>query len=770
MQIPKNIKITDITGKTTALLSPSSDGLKGVYVDSRINGESTLEFQLPSTSEKIPLIKAESLIWTDKAVYSLLKDDAIDIVMDDNGGIWTKFMSVERWNELDTSFVEPYISNDPNIPIPADLAVIIVGGGTNLTGGLYPTGTAAHALYAVLQGSGWTMGICDVTGIHDLEMEKESRLSIIKQIQNTWGGFLVWDSVNKVVHLRNADLWQNYTGFQIRYAKNLKHITRTQSNRITTKLYVFGKDNLSIDSINDGKIYLTNFSYTNQVYTRTYSNPDIDDVNELKQKGLAEIALNCKPRYNYKAKIVDLRTLPEYSHEDFALGDMADVINHSAISSDLENMYTIDYRYMIDNLNMTVDELSNITVDEMQPIKKYYTRIRLIRHKYNVFQPWDCELELGDPEERFIEKLKASFDNNSLIDKTFNSSGKLSGSNLVDGSVINNKIANAALDASKFNTKQIILTGDTWQDNTPSNGYVAWNAHKLFFGGIEYAIIGGNTNKKYIVWRKSVSSTIYQCYTEDEFAAIKLADSDFVIAVNNGGLHDVAWYNRLARQFIGSVFIADAAIKTAHIENAAIVSAKIADLAVTGAKIGYAAIDSANIKDLAVTSLKIGDTAITEDKLANYAVTNSKIGTLAVTTAKIANLAVSTAKIADLAVTDAKINSLSADKITAGTITALININSPKIYGGKYYGGNEDSAYIQVGAVSGNYGDLSLYKGGTTSPIFQILEGVPVVDLKAMNVLFLSTTGNITYAYKKWDFSNADSIVWGNNYPVARFA
>jgi len=67
-------------------------------------------------------------------------------------------------------------------------------------------------------------------------------------------------------------------------------------------------------------------------------------------------------------------------------------------------------------------------------------------------------------------------------------------------------------------------------------------------------------------------------HTESEFANINLADDEFVIAVNNNGIHDVAWYSRIARQFIGSVFIADAAIKTAHIEDAAITNAKIAEL------------------------------------------------------------------------------------------------------------------------------------------------------------------------------------------------
>lgn len=723
-QIAKNIEIKNTNSKTVAFLSPKADGLKDVWADNRLNGESTLEFSLPSNCEKINEITPECQICVNGKVYSLLNNESIEEVMDEKGAIWTKFMAVERWYDLGTSYVEPYISNDPNNLIPSDLAVIIVGGGNDLSGGMYTVGTGAHALNAVLQGSDWSMGICDVTGLHDLEAEKVSRLELIKLIQGTWGGYLVWDSVNKVVHLRDEDMLQNYTGFQIRYAKNLKNITRTQSNRLVTKLYCFGKDDLDIASVNGGIKYLTDFSYTSMEYTNKYINADIEDAEELKQKGLAELALNCKPRYNYQAKAVDLRVLPEYSHEDFELGDMVDIIN------------------------------SKMEINE---------RVRLIRYKYNIFQPWNCEFELGDPLERFVEKLKTSFNTSNLINNTFDSSGHLPGWKLVDGSVINNKIANSALDASKFNTKQIILTSDVWNDNTPLNGSVTWNAHKLFFGGVEYSILGGNTNKKYIVWRKDVSPTTYQTYTEEEFASISLKDYDFVIAVNNSGLHDIAWYNRLARQFIGSVFIADAAIKSAHIADASIISAKIADAAITNAKIGTAAIKSANIEDLSVTSLKIGDTAITEDKLMNGAVTNGKI----------ANLAITTAKIDNLAVTNAKISSLSADKITAGTITATIEIQSPIIRGS---GGN--SAYMQLGVTGGsNYGDLSLYRGSTggSYPVFRIYDNQSSMDLQfglgsSTPKSILYSTGSVTYPLNKWDFSQASSIEWGSNYPVARFA
>lgn len=93
------------------------------------------------------------------------------------------------------------------------------------------------------------------------------------------------------------------------------------------------------------------------------------------------MAILCRPRHQYTVKIADLRTLPEYSHENFSVGDMADVID------------------------------PDVAADS--------PRVRILRHKYNLFQPWDCEIELGDPLERFVEQLKASFDTSGIVQRLF---------------------------------------------------------------------------------------------------------------------------------------------------------------------------------------------------------------------------------------------------------------------------------------------------------------------------------------------------------------
>ena len=136
---------------------------------------------------------------------------------------------------------------------------------------------------------------------------------------------------------------------------------------------------------------------------------------------------------------------------------------------------------------------------------------------------------------------------------------------------------------------------------------------------------------------------------------------------------------KIAGAAITSAKIAEAAIQTAHIEDAAITQAKIALLAVDEARIADLAVGTAKIKDAAISTAKIQDLAVTGAKIANATITNANIanatiGTAqialgAITTALIEKGAVGTAQIADGSITDAKIVELSANRITAGTLS-----------------------------------------------------------------------------------------------------
>ena len=141
-------------------------------------------------------------------------------------------------------------------------------------------------------------------------------------------------------------------------------------------------------------------------------------------------------------------------------------------------------------------------------------------------------------------------------------------------------------------------------------------------------------------------------------------------AVKNAKIDDAAISTaKIQDAAITNAKVAGAAIGTANIQDAAIVAAKILDGEIVTAKIADLAVTSGKIADLAVTTAKIAQAAITNAQIANAAVDTAQIALGAITAALIANGAVGTAQIADASITDAKIVELTANKITAGTLS-----------------------------------------------------------------------------------------------------
>ena len=377
-EIPEHIHIRDKNGNRMAYLSPRADGLTEEYIDRHLNEESNIDFQLPMTSPKWQHLTAECRIIAGDREFVILKPDAIDVERDEQGRVWGRIMGTESWKLLDRSFVT--VSNDIQIPDPPWGAVVILSGGESISGNPYSTGQAGFALYELLRGTEWSLGTVDVTGVRDLETEKESRLYNIKQVRDLWGGFLVWEYVvngegavtDRKLHFREENTWQNYEGFMVRYAKNIKKISKTTNNKIITKLYPFGADYLNIKDVNAGNLYLEDYSYTNEVYEGTYFNQGIHTAPVLKEMAEKYLEKMHKPRDTYNVHQVDVRTLPGYNHENFQLGDIVDIYS------------------------------PEVTEEIVQQ--------RIVRHRYKIFQPWICELTIGEPEDRIEKKIQETFE------------------------------------------------------------------------------------------------------------------------------------------------------------------------------------------------------------------------------------------------------------------------------------------------------------------------------------------------------------------------
>jgi len=275
-------------------------------------------------------------------------------------------------------------------------------------------------------------------------------------------------------------------------------------------------------------------------------------------------------------------------------------------------------------------------------------------------------------------------------------------------------------------------------NDSPDPGYVSWSNVVLYWKDNKYEIEDGSTNKKYIWWDYSTSTTTFQ--TSDTRPELDL--EDVIIGYNDNGTWRLMCYQpTVMADYVragvlqssnwgattGSQFnLDDGTFKlggsdspklswdgsTLSIEGNVTITggSGVANLSDAGALATLDVVGTAQIDDLAVTTAKIADAAITTAKIDDLAVTEAKIADAAITNAKIADAAITNAKIADATITDAKIASLSADKITTGTLDAsqvnVINLNANNITAGTLTGRTVQTAAYGLRAsmvTSGTY-------------------------------------------------------------------
>lgn len=368
------------------------------------NGASTFTFQISVYSRKwMDIFDPENKYIVDGREYVCLNEDGIQI--DDD---LVSVTAYESWKLLEKKYVQAYnvpkeeefIDDQTVCLLPKSTEPLVVNGVT-YTNNPYPRGSAGYNLWALLQGSGWSLKFCDVIvdgfnpaedyGVFNIETDQKDLLYNLEYVRELYGGIFEWDSINKTLSLHDSDKWDTNYGFEIRKGKNLQSLSIVHDNDIITRLYPLGEGNLNIAAVNDNKRYVENFSYTNAIYERNLSNADIYDQKQLKFWGEKELAKLCKPRKNVTASIVDVRTVPGKEYETFDINDIATVV------------YTEG--------------------DEKKLVKE---QLRIISWSYNVFAPYEMTLELGDKRKDAVDYLKQAYDAGNASDEIIDSNGDIS--------------------------------------------------------------------------------------------------------------------------------------------------------------------------------------------------------------------------------------------------------------------------------------------------------------------------------------------------------
>jgi phage minor structural protein len=228
--------------------------------------------------------------------------------------------------------------------------------------------TPREILEDMLEGTGWYVGKVEINSRRNLSLEEGlvNRLKAMNELPSIFDGELKFNTKNNTVDFlvpRGRD-----SGAAIVYRKNMDEIEHEYStDQLTTKLYLYGKDNMSIaDAHPEGKEYIENYEYTDKVRVTIMKDERFTNPYHLYEKGVNALKILSRPTGSYRIKLSDLSILSGLSHEQFYLGD---------------TVWVFDEELQIND------------------------RKRIMKWRYNVKRPWDTEVILESKHPTLSELL-----------------------------------------------------------------------------------------------------------------------------------------------------------------------------------------------------------------------------------------------------------------------------------------------------------------------------------------------------------------------------
>ena len=370
-----------VLDKNETLLAMFKRDDKNTIINPKIkktqNSETTFTFSIAINNPKWEQIKnPENLYIVNDMMFSTNFEGSFEEIISDNGEKYINVIAYERQKLLSRKFVRAWNSTTGFDVVDTFMVVVLSNGDLplknngQLVNSKYTSGSSGYVLDALLYGTGWTTGTCDVEGTFDFETDLIDIYENILKVQEIWGGILVFDSLNKKVHHRDETKFLPYSGYEVKYAKNMQSSENRYNNKIITKLCPLGEGNLNIKSVNDGSEWLTNYTYTDTILEGIVNNPDITEPNQLKAWGERKLQDLCKPSKELTVQTVLLNKTKGYELEELDINHIVDVINYQGIENTIEELRVVNFEYNLWDFSDATIQLSDITLESTDIFKK----------------------------------------------------------------------------------------------------------------------------------------------------------------------------------------------------------------------------------------------------------------------------------------------------------------------------------------------------------------------------------------------------------------
>lgn len=391
------IYVTDKNEQLIAVFNRDDDNtLINPRVQKTQNSESIFTFSIDLNNPKWKEINnPENLYWVDGMVFSTNFDGSFEETISSTDEKLMSITAYERQKLLSRKYVRAWNSITGLQKIDTFMVVILSGGTEALVNNgeyvnsSHQQGESGYVLDALLYGTGWTTGTCNAglyrqeagdyknERVFDFETDQLDIYENIMKVQELWGGIIVFDSVNKIVHHYDETLWLPYSGYEVKYRKNMQSLNKVYNNKIITRLCPLGESGLNIKEavIDDegtkyGSEWIENFEYTDTVLEGIENNADITDPTQLKKWGERKLKDLCKPSKELTVDVVLLYQTDGYELETIDLNDIVDVINYNNVEGETEQLRVVNFEYGVWDKSDAVVELSDITLDSTDIFKK----------------------------------------------------------------------------------------------------------------------------------------------------------------------------------------------------------------------------------------------------------------------------------------------------------------------------------------------------------------------------------------------------------------
>lgn len=201
---------------------------------------------------------------------------------------------------------------------------------------------------------------------------------------------------------------------------NLKQLNvDTHTHKYITRVIPIGKDGLTIESVNNGKNYLENKSYSDKNIYGIWQSDKHEDPNALKtdaKRFLDEMAV---PYETYEVVVDDLYALKGYTDFQYGLGDIVTIID-----GDTE------------------------------------TRIqqRIIQRTYNLLEPDKDTIHIANKDATFEDYYKRLQTIADMTQSVIGSDGSINGGSISDGTISGDKIENDSINSDHISSGSITST------------------------------------------------------------------------------------------------------------------------------------------------------------------------------------------------------------------------------------------------------------------------------------------------------------------------